>query len=190
MNKQKNQFLNNNKMKNLILSIAFFISSTVAFSQSAFDKFEDKDGVTTVIVNKKMFEMMSKVKVDTKDKEVQQYMNLLKKLDNLKVFTTNNTKVAGEMKSTVTNYLKSNPLEELMRVNDEGKKVNIYVKSGASENIVKELLMFIDAPNSKENQTVVLSLTGNFNLDEISALTEKMNLPGGAELDKASKGKK
>lgn len=190
MNKQKNQFLNNNKMKNLILSIAFFISSMVAFSQSAFDKFEDKDGVTTVIVNKKMFEMMSKVKVDTKDKEVQQYMNLLKKLDNLKVFTTNNTKVAGEMKSTVTNYLKSNPLEELMRVNDEGKKVNIYVKSGASENIVKELLMFIDAPNSKENQTVVLSLTGNFNLDEISALTEKMNLPGGAELDKASKGKK
>lgn len=190
MNKQKNQFLNNNKMKNLILSIAFFISSMVAFSQSAFDKFEDKDDVTTVIVNKKMFEMMSKVKVDTKDKEVQQYMNLLKKLDNLKVFTTNNTKVAGEMKSTVTNYLKSNPLEELMRVNDEGKKVNIYVKSGASENIVKELLMFIDAPNSKENQTVVLSLTGNFNLDEISALTEKMNLPGGAELDKASKGKK
>ncbi|MBD3723430.1 MAG: DUF4252 domain-containing protein [Flavobacteriaceae bacterium] len=177
-------------MKNLILSIAFFISSTVAFSQSAFDKFEDKDGVTTVIVNKKMFEMMSKVKVDTKDKEVQQYMNLLKKLDNLKVFTTNNTKVAGEMKSTVTSYLKSNPLEELMRVNDEGKKVNIYVKSGASENIVKELLMFIDTPNGKDNQTVVLSLTGNFNLDEISALTEKMNLPGGAELDKASKGKK
>lgn len=177
-------------MKNLILSIVFLFSASIAFSQSAFDKFEDKDDVTTVIVNKKMFEMMSKVKVDTQDKEVQQYMNLLKKLDNLKVFTTENTKVASDMKNTVTSYLKSNPLEELMRINDDGKKVNIYIKSGATENIVKELLMFIDTPSAKDNQAVVLSLTGNFNLDEISALTEKMKLPGGDELKKASKGKK
>ncbi len=176
--------------KNLILSIVFLFSTSFVFSQSVFDKFEEKDDVTTVIVNKKMFEMMSKVKVDTQDKEVQQYMNLLKKLDNLKVFTTDNIKVASDMKSTVTGYLKSNPLEELMRVNDDGKKVNIYIKSGASENIVKELLMFIDTPNGKDNQAVVLSLTGNFNLDEISALTEKMSLPGGEELKKASKSKK
>jgi hypothetical protein len=32
-----------------------------------------------------MFELMSKVKVDASDKETQQYMNLIKKLDNLKV---------------------------------------------------------------------------------------------------------
>ena len=177
-------------MGNLILSIVFLFSASFAFSQSAFDKFEDKDDVTTVIVNKKMFEMIGSVKADIKDKEAQQYFNLVKKLDNLKVFTTTNAKIASDMKSTVTSYLKSNPLEELMRVNDDGKKVNIYIKSGASENIVKELLMFIDTPNGKDNQAVVLSLTGNFNLDEISALTEKMNLPGGDELKKASKGKK
>jgi hypothetical protein len=35
-----------------------------------------------------MFELMSKVKVDASDKETQQYMNLIKKLDNLKVLTT------------------------------------------------------------------------------------------------------
>ena len=72
-------------MKNLVVVIAFLMASTVSFAQGAFDKFEDKEGVASVIVNKKMFEMMSKVKVDAKDKEMQQYMNLLKKLDNLKV---------------------------------------------------------------------------------------------------------
>jgi hypothetical protein len=100
---------------------------------------------------------------------------------------SSNSKVSAEMKSTVAGYLKTNPLEELMRVSEEGRRVNIYVKSGASENIVKELLMFIEDPKSKDKQAIVLSLTGNFNLEEISALTEKMSLPGGNELKKASK---
>ena len=174
-------------MKNLVVVIAFLIASTVSFAQGAFDKFEDKEGVASVIVNKKMFEMMSKVKVDEKDKEMQQYMNLLKKLDNLKVFTTSNAKLGANMKATVNGYLKSNPLEELMRVNGDGKNVKIYVKSGANENIVRELLMFIEGANMKDASTIVLSLTGNFSLDEISILTEKMNLPGGDDLKKASK---
>jgi hypothetical protein len=174
-------------MKNIVIALVFLMSSITSFAQGAFDKFEDKEGVASVIVNKKMFEMMSKVKVDAKDKETQLYLNLLKKLDNLKVFTTSNAKVGAEMKSTVNSYLKSNPLEELMRVNSEGKNVKIYVKSGANENIVKELLMFIEGANMKDANTIVLSLTGNFSLDEISMLTEKMSLPGGDDLKKASK---
>ena len=174
-------------MKNIVIALVFLMSSITSFAQGAFDKFEDKEGVASVIVNKKMFEMMSKVKVDAKDKETQLYLNLLKKLDNLKVFTTSNAKVGAEMKSTVNSYLKSNPLEELMRVNSEGKNVKIYVKSGANENIVKELLMFIEGANMKDVNTIVLSLTGNFSLDEISMLTEKMSLPGGDDLKKASK---
>ena len=130
-------------MKKTILLIAIAITSTISYGQSTFDKLEDKEGVESIVVSKKMFELMSKVKVDAKDKEMQQYMNLLKKLDNLKVFTTSNAKLGADMKATVNSYLKSNPLEELMRVNGDGKNVKIYVKSGANENIVKELLMYI-----------------------------------------------
>ena len=68
-------------MKKIIVYVALMVSSLV-FSQNAFDKLEDKDGVESIVVSKKMFDLMSKVKVDAKDKEMQQYMNLLKKLDN------------------------------------------------------------------------------------------------------------
>ena len=71
-------------MKKIIVYVALMVSSLV-FSQNAFDKLEDKDGVESIVVSKKMFDLMSKVKVDAKDKEMQQYMNLLKKLDNLSV---------------------------------------------------------------------------------------------------------
>lgn len=173
--------------KSIILTVFLFITFISFAQNTVFDKYEDNPLVQSIIVNKTMFQMMSKVKADSKDKELQQYFNLLKKLDNLKVFTTSNIKLGADMKATVNSYLKSNPLEELMRVNSDGKNVKIYVKSNANENAIRELLMFIEGANMKDASTIVLSLTGNFNLDEISILTEKMNLPGGEDLKKASK---
>jgi hypothetical protein len=160
------------------------------FGQSVFDKFDGQEEVSTIIVNKKMFEMMGKVKMDSNDKEAQQYLNLIKKLDNLKVFVTSNSKITSEMRAAADKYLKTASLEELMRVSDGGKNVQIYMRAGAKESEVRELFMFMEG-GPKDKETVLLSLTGNFNLDEISALTEKMNLPGGDDLKKAAKkGKK
>jgi hypothetical protein len=92
------------------------------------------------------------------------------------------------MKSAADKYVKTAGLEELMRVNDSGKNIKILVKSGATDSQIKELLMFIEAGNST-NQTVLMSLTGNFDLNEISILTDKMRIPGGEELKKATRGK-
>lgn len=132
---------------------------------------------------------MSKVKVDASDRETQQYMNLIKKLDNLKVFTTSSSKITSEMKSSADKYLKTAGLKELMRVNESGKNIMILVKSGTTDYQIKELLMLIEGGNNT-NQTVLMSLTGNFDLNEISILTDKMRIPGGEELKKATKGKK
>jgi hypothetical protein len=130
-----------------------------------------------------MFLMLSKV--DAKDKQSQQYINLIKKLDNLKVFITSSDKKSDEMKATADKYLKIAGLEELMRINEKGKSVKIYVKTGTTDSQVRELLMFIEGSGKEES--VLMSLTGNFDLEELSALTDKMKLPGGDELKKASK---
>lgn len=175
-------------MKNFIITVILTIFTHSFYAQNAFDKFDGQDDVTSVIVNKKMFDIMSKVKVDPSDKETQQYMALIKKLDNLKVFTTKNAKIEADMKLTADKYIKTSNLEELMRINDSGKNVKIYVKSAANDTKIKELFMFIDG--AKNEDTVLLSLIGNFDLNEISVLTDKMKLPGGTDLKKASKSKK
>jgi hypothetical protein len=175
-------------MKKIIITILVALVSNTFFAQTVFDKYDGQDGVTSIVVNKKMFQMMSSVKVDANDKETQQYLSLIKKLDNLKVFTTTNTKLSADMKSTTEKYVKTAGLEELMRVNDGGKNVRILVKSGSTDNQVKELLMFIENA-SKQNETVLMSLTGSFNLSEIAILTDKMKIPGGDDLKKATKGK-
>ena len=61
-------------MKNFIITLVFAFATHAFYAQGAFDKFDGQDDVTSVIVNKKMFDIMSKVKVDPSDKETQQYM--------------------------------------------------------------------------------------------------------------------
>ena len=175
-------------MRTIFLSVLFVLMASPLFAQGAFDKFDGQDDVTSVIVNKKMFEMMSKVKVDASDKEMQQYHRLIKKLDNIKVFTTKSSRVEAEMKATAERYMKTANLEELMRVNDNGRSIKILVKSGAKDTQIRELLMFIDG--GKGEDSVLMSLTGDFDLNEISVLTDKMRFPGGDDLKKATKGKK
>ena len=174
--------------KKSIIILVLVLLSNPFFAQSALDKFEGQDGVTSIIVNKKMFDLMSKVKVDASDKETQQYLSLIKKLDNLKVFTTKNRSVEGDMKVTADKYMKAAGLDELMRINENGRDVKIMVKSGAKDAQIKELLMFIEG--AKNEDTVLMSLIGDFDLNEISVLTDKMKIPGGDELKKAAKAKK
>ena len=186
--KQNKKNTNFNLSQKFLLTLIFaFVSSTI-FAQAAFDKFDGQDDVTSIIVNKKMFDLMSKVKVDASDKETQQYLNLIKKLDNLKVFTTKSTRVEGEMKVVADKYIKTAGLEELMRVNENGRNIKILVKSGSTDSQIRELLMFIEG--ARNDDSVLMSLTGNFDLNEISILTDKMRIPGGDDLKKATKGRK
>jgi hypothetical protein len=172
-------------MKKNIITIFFLLVSGSFFAQSVFDQFEGIAGVNTVLVNKKMFDLMSKVKLDASDKETQQYMHLIKKIDNLKVYRTQNSRISTQMRLTAEKYAKTAGLEELMTTNEGGKKVQILAKQGTTETQLKELLLFIDG--GKNEETVLMSITGDFDLNEVPALTDKMKIPGSAELRKVVK---
>jgi hypothetical protein len=176
-------------MKKLYVLIAFILLPNLFFAQQAvFDKFDGLDNVTSVLVTKKMFQMMGNVKMDANDKEMQKFISLTKKLDNLKVFTTSNPKIKSDLKATSEKYIASAGLEELMRVKDGTQNIRISVKSAGKDSQIRELLMFIEDSGSG-NETVLMSLTGNFDLNELSVLTDKMNLPGGNVLNKTAKRK-
>ena len=176
-------------MKKMYVLIAFILLPNLFFAQqTVFDKFDGLDNVTSVLVTKKMFQMMGNVKMDGNDKEMQKFISLTKKLDNLKVFTTSNPKIKADLKATSEKYIASAGLEELMRVKDGTQSIRISVKSAGKDSQIRELLMVIEDSGSG-NETVLMSLTGDFDLNELSVLTDKMNLPGGNVLNKTAKGK-
>lgn len=190
-------------MKKLVLILAIAIVPLGSFAQSIFDQFEDLDGVTSVVVNQNMFKLLSKIDVETNDPESQDYINMIENLTSLKVLTTGDEAISAKMKSEVDRYLKKSKLQELMRVKDGEQTVKFYIKEGKNEDHVSELLMFItglkevtkDADvtingQKREFETVLLTLTGDIDLKQISKLTNQMDIPGGNQLEKAGKEKK
>jgi len=184
-------------MKKLVVILAIALAPIVTFGQSVFDKFEDMDGVTSVIVNQKMFKMLMDLQIQTDDPEAQEMIDLVGKITGLKVLTTGDEKISTEMNSTFSSYLKNANLQELMRIKDGDQTVKFYVKEGKDDNHVKELLMFVNGlkeitkgqdininGKKREIETVILSLTGDIDLRQISKLTNKMNVPGGDQLKK------
>ncbi len=190
-------------MKKLVIITVLLLTPVLTFGQGVFDKFEEIDEVSSFVINQKMFRMLASIDVDMDDPEDQEFLEMAKKITGLKVFTTGDEKVSANMKATVTKYLKSSDLEELMRFKDGDQTIKFYVKEGKDENHVKELLMFMTGlkemtkgqnieinGKKREFETLVLSLTGDIDLRQISKITNKMDVPGGEQLKKAGDKKK
>ena len=183
----------NNKMKtkNLIIALALVLTSLFTFAQSAFDNFADMDDVSVVKVNKKMFQLMEGVAGKTED--AKEYISLISGLDNLRVLATENASIAAQMKAKVKSYLKSSNLSELMSVKDKEGNVKIYIREGKDEDHVKELFMFIDGISAhmkdedRKPEAVIVSITGDIDLNKISELTDQMNIQGGKHLKDVKK---
>ena len=171
-------------MKKLNVLVVLALIPFFGFSQSIFDKYENMDNVGTVIVNKGMINLVSKLGELSDDKEAEEFAEVAKGIDGIKVFITEDKGVSTKMASTVKKYLKSSSMEELMRVKDKAVNVKFYIKSGKDESHVKELLMFVSDikdvdldVNGRKFETVLVSMTGDIDLNKISTITNKMNLP-------------
>ena len=169
-------------MKKYILILLVAVLPASGFAQSMFDKYEERDDVTSVVISKGMFKMIAKMGRSVDDPEAKEVMDIMKNLTGLRVFTTDNPNTGKEMKASVDKYLKSTRLDELMRIKDKDANVKFYVREGKDSDHVSELLMFVTELKNVEAEgrkfeTVVLSLTGDIDLNQISTIADKMNLP-------------
>lgn len=163
-------------MKKIYLILVMALAPMMGFSQSSFDVFEDIDDVTTVSVSQSMFRLMAKF--GGSSPENQEYFDMVETLKGLKVYVTENTQVASDMKKVAESYIKSQNLIELMRVKEADSNVIIYVHEGRDEDHVEELLMLVQ----EEGQAVIMSLTGDIDLNQVALLTEKLNVPGASNI--------
>lgn len=189
--------------KKAVVLLAILIAPMLSFGQSFFDKYESMKGVTSGVISQKMFKMIATIDVDLDDPEAQGFLDMVKKIQSIKVLSTGDSSISSSLSADTEKYISSSKLDELMRFKDGNQTVKFYVKEGRDENHVKELLMFISGlkeltkdanieinGEKREIETILVSIIGDVDLREISKITSKMNVPGGEHLEKAGKGKK
>ena len=170
--------------------LVLMVAPLLVNAQNPFAAFENEDDVTSFVATKKMFKLLSKMDFDSNDPEVQEYLDLVNNLDNVRIFTTENKAIAARMNDAVSGYVSSNgALSELMRVKDDGKNVKFYSKEGKNDNFVTELLMHMTGNIDGKDRTVVMSITGNIDLKKVSKLTKDLSVPGSEELKNIDKKK-
>lgn len=180
-------------LKKIILLAILMPLAVVA--QDIFEKYGDNNAVTYVSIKPRMFQMLAKIDINTSDPEAQQYIDMVNSITSFKTLATSEKAIATDLKKWVKS--KASKLEELMEVKDDGVIMKFYVKEGKDKDHVEELLMFVNGLedileeqditiNGKKRsvETVIVSLTGNIDLNQISKLTSKMNLPGGDKIGK------
>ena len=156
-------------MKKVLLIIAIMFSSSILLAQGVFDKLEDLDDVSAVVVTKDAFELLRQFPDATS--EDMEIFNTAKGLEELKVFSTENLSIATKMENMVNTAIKKSDLTQLMRVKDDGTRVKIYVKATKNKEIVSEVLMFVKS-NDKEDKpsATVISLLGDINVNKLSKI--------------------
>ncbi|WP_435262966.1 DUF4252 domain-containing protein [Tenacibaculum sp. nBUS_03] len=159
-------------MKKIIIILVFILTSSVTFGQSMFDKLEDLDGVSAVVVTKDAFDLLRKFP-DAQSKDMKIF-NTAKGLKELKVFSTENMSIASDMEKMVNSAIKSGKMTQLVRVKDKGNRVKIYIKSSKNKDIVNEVLMFVKSNTSIKNNdkpsSTVISLLGEINMNELAEI--------------------
>jgi len=195
INKFKTSKMNN---KAILFLMAIMLLPLTSMAQDIFAKYSESPDVTYVSIKPKMFQMLAKMDINTDDPEAQEYLNMVNSITSFKVITTGSKAISTDVSKWVQS--RKSALEELMVVKDSGVNMTFYVKQGKDEDHVSEFLMFVDGLSAvtkdldvnmngekREFETVVVSLTGNIDLNQISKLTKKMNIQGSEHLEKKSK---
>jgi hypothetical protein len=159
-------------MKKLFITAVLAAMPFIASAQTtAFDQFENVEGIDYLNVEKDMFKMLSSVESSIGDEKTEKYADLIEDIDKLRVFTTKEKKHRKALANAVSDYVKQDKLEELMSFNGKDAKVKIYVNKGGDASLIKEGLVFVEDMDDKG--VVVVSFTGNLNLNDLEKIKDK-----------------
>lgn len=169
-------------MKTILIIISALLMTGFVHAQD-FDQYENNPGVSSVIINKNMFKLMSRLDLDSQDKEIQEYVKLINNLEDIKILKTSDSKMSNELNGDAKSYIKKNNLEELMRANEGGKRVTFHFKPGKADDEIKQLFMHINGIEN-DNETVVIIINGLIDLRQVSKLANDLKVPGANSMNK------
>jgi len=169
-------------MKRILIFIIIAAWSLTALGQKSpvedlFDRYNGRDGFTSVYISSKMFSLLSRI--DSDDKEFRDLVTRIKGIRILSIDSASNTgriNFAGEL----VPKLNRSGFEELMTVKEQHDEVRFMIREAGDR--IAELVMVTGGAGSS-----VVWITGDLDLKTIASLSGTMGIEELEELEKVEK---
>ena len=160
-------------IKPLVIALAICFTSAGIAQNNAIDKYfsnyADDERFTKVSISSKMFNLFTNFSAE--DADEQQVIETISKLKGLKILIGNEITDSKQVYKSV-NSTTANSYEELMTVENAEQEMIFYISE--SSGIITELVLLM----YEGENVMILSLTGDIDLQELSNLSDKMDIQG------------
>jgi hypothetical protein len=156
--------------------------AAVSFGQNAsdklFEKYSGQEGVTSVHITSYMFELFADLEGEDDMKEFQE---LAAQIDRIKILSCENSEqqpdIAKDFYADISKNIPLDSYKPLMEVREEDQEVNVLIQE--SNKKISEVLMLVHEVTS----TVLISVTGDIDLNKLAKLSSAMNIDGFENLE-------
>lgn len=145
----------------LFIIVSVMLAALSVNAQNRFEKIAEMEGVTSVYVSPKMFNMMNGS--NTGDINIDK---VAKKLTGLQILSSENQEASDLLRKETAFINTKNGYEELLRVKDSGERVFIYTKESKNAN---EYVLLVD----EGKEFTVIILEGKLTVDEVRGIVNQ-----------------
>lgn len=178
----------NRAMKKQLLIITVIVAIMLPgamFAQNDFNKLYDKyagqDGFTSINISPEMFKFLSSIDMSDSSNDSKQTQNVMQQLEGLKmlVYEKPEGKPGIDFYKEIKRTLTLDDYTELMAIKDSDDDIKFLVKK-VGNNKISELLMIV----SGNDEVLVMSMTGDIDMNTISEISKSLDMDGLDNLDK------
>ncbi len=149
-------------MKKHFLLLIMTALCAIANAQSTlFGKYENTNGVSTVLVSKAMFRMMPNVNVGNRN-----IKKIASKIDNLRVLSCERQALIAKISKDAMVLYKKKPWEEVMRYKEGTGNTVIYMQPLGGGKFEYSLY------TTEKGELQIISIVGNLSLEDIRSITQ------------------
>jgi len=167
-------------MKKLVVILIATFATLQLSAQDAitnyFGQYESDESYSHVSITSRMFSLFTDLEVE--DKEDQEILNAISKLEGLKILATEEAKDGKKLYQNALSRLPKGEYDELMSVRDDDKDMKFMIKEKGKK--ISELVMIMGG----EKEFFVLTLFGEIDLKQIAKISSAMDIDGLEGLEK------
>ncbi len=169
-------------MKKYFILIAMSLMASGAFAQNKvieqlFQKYSDKEGFSSVVITKNMFQLFANVENPTND----DFLKTVKNLDFIKILSINGESEGKAFYKEIQLAIPAADYKELMTIKEPDNQVRFLTHE--KDGVIKELIM---VSCGKEESTLIW-MSGIIDMKTVGKIATSMHMDGMENLEKAGK---